>query len=242
MASILFLGLIIGLQHALDADHLAAVSAIASTEKSVGRVVRHGAVWGLGHTLTLMIFAGGAIAFDLAIGAQLAVWLEFTVGIMLIGLGGHVLYRLFHDRVHFHVHRHHGGVVHLHAHGHARTQTGEPPRHDPEAHAHPHPKRLPVRTLIVGMVHGMAGSAALLILTASTINSPAVGIVYVALFGLGSIVGMAVLSVVVAAPLAASAHWLSIGNRLLRSGVGMATAGLGLAVVLDTAPALSQFI
>lgn len=92
------------------------------------------------------------------------------------------------------------------------------------------------------MVHGMAGSAALLILTASTINSPAVGIVYVALFGLGSIVGMAVLSVVVAAPLAASAHWLSIGNRLLRSGVGMATAGLGLAVVLDTAPALSQFI
>ncbi len=92
------------------------------------------------------------------------------------------------------------------------------------------------------MVHGMAGSAALLVLTASTIDSPAVGIVYVALFGLGSIVGMAVLSVVIAAPLVASARWLSLGNRLLRGGVGMTTASLGLAVVLDTAPALSRFI
>lgn len=242
MASILFLGLIIGMQHALEADHLAAVSAIASTEKSVGRVVRHGAFWGVGHTLTLMIFAGGAIAFDLAIGAQLAVWLEFTVGIMLIALGGHVLYRLFHDRIHFHLHRHQGGVVHLHAHGHARTQTGNPPRHNPDAHAHIHPKRLPVRTLIVGMVHGMAGSAALLILTASTMDSPAIGVFYVILFGVGSIVGMAVLSVVIAAPLVASAHWLTMGNRLLRCGVGMATAGLGLAIVLDTASALSRFI
>jgi hypothetical protein len=237
MVSVLLIGFMIGLQHALEADHLAAVSAIASTEKSLWRVIRHGSFWGVGHTLTLMIFAGSAIAFDLAIGSQLALWLEFAVGIMLIGLGNHVLYRLFYDRIHFHVHRHHDDALHLHAHGHA----GESRRHDPEAHTHPHPKWLSVRTLIVGMVHGMAGSAALLILTTSSMVSPAVEVVYVVLFGLGSIVGMTILSVVIAAPLAATARWLSIGNWLLRGGVGMTTAGLGLAVVLDTTPELLRF-
>ncbi len=95
---------------------------------------------------------------------------------------------------------------------------------------------------MVGMVHGMAGSAALLILTASTMESPSVGFLYVVLFGFGSIIGMAVLSVVIAAPLVASARWLTLGNRVLQSGVGTATAGLGLTVVLDAAPALSRFI
>ncbi|MCH7865701.1 MAG: urease accessory protein, partial [Proteobacteria bacterium] len=187
MASILFLGFFIGMHHALEADHVAAVASIASGEKSVQRIVRHGVVWGMGHTLTLLVFGGGAVLLGAAMPETLAHGLETAVGFMLIFLGGHVLYRLARDRVHFHIHRHHDGVSHLHAHSHR----GEPRRHDPDRHQHEHQGRLPLRTLLVGMMHGMAGSAALLVLTAASVGPAPLVLLYVALVGAGSIIGMA---------------------------------------------------
>jgi len=225
--SILLLGLLIGMQHALEADHVAAVASIAARQSSVARIVRHGAVWGIGHTLTLMLFAGAAVLLDLAIGEAIAGWLEAVVGVMLIGLGGHVLYRVWRDRVHFHQHRHGDGAVHFHAHSHA----GEGRAHDPDTHEHEHPRGLPVRTLLVGMMHGMAGSAALLILTASTVQSPLLGFGYIVLFGLGSVLGMAALSALIAVPLAYSARALTRLNTVLQVSVGLATMVLGGFVV-----------
>src|SRR4051794_19641967 len=188
MFGILGLGFLLGMQHALEADHIAAVSSIAARRSRLSDIVKHGLTWGLGHTVTLFIFAGAAILLGRAIPEGIARPIETAVGLMLVGLGAHVLWRLWRDRVHFHKHGHDDGTIHFHAHSHA----GEILPHARDAHAHEHGFRW--RTLLVGLMHGMAGSAALLVLTVSQASSPAVGLGYVALFGVGSMVGMGVLS------------------------------------------------
>ena len=106
MLTILFLGFLIGMQHALEADHIAAVSSVAARQTSLGGVVRHGVAWGAGHSPTLLIFAGATILLDVTASESLAALLEFCVGVMLVLLGGHVLARLIRDRIHFHSHGH----------------------------------------------------------------------------------------------------------------------------------------
>jgi ABC-type nickel/cobalt efflux system permease component RcnA len=234
MIATLFLGFLVGMQHAMEADHVAAVSSIVARETGTGRIIRHGIVWGLGHAATLMLFAGAVVLVDGTIGGELAAVLEFAVGAMLVLLGGHVLWRLVRDRVHFHVHRHTQGTVHVHAHSHQ----GERRRHDPDAHEHEHPKAFPVRTLLVGLMHGMAGSAALLILTASVMPSATLGLVYVAVFGIGSVLGMALLSAVISVPLAFSARFLTGGQRVLQGVIGLGTVALGVFTMVATAAAL----
>jgi ABC-type nickel/cobalt efflux system permease component RcnA len=226
---ILGLGLVIGMQHALEADHVAAVSAIAVRQRNMRRIVAHGAVWGAGHTITLMLFAGAAVIAGAAISETMAGWLEFSVGAMLLMLGLSVIWRMWRDRVHFHLHSHGDGVRHFHAHSHA----GEAGRHDPKRHKHSHRRGAMARTLIVGMIHGMAGSAALLVLTAAAAPSPAVGIAYIAIFGIGSIAGMALLSAAIAVPLTWTARYLTAAHNGLQLVVGSATAGLGLLVMAD---------
>lgn len=228
MFGILGLGFLLGMQHALEADHIAAVSSIAARRSRIGDIVRHGLTWGLGHTLTLFAFAGAAIWLGRAIPDHVARPLETAVGIMLIGLGAHVLWRLWRDRVHFHRHSHGGGTVHIHAHSHA----GETLPHARAAHAHGHGFRW--RTLLVGLMHGMAGSAALLVLAVSQAASPAVGLGYVALFGIGSMIGMAALSTVIAVPLAVSARWLTWANRGLQGIVGAVTVAIGVTTIVET--------
>jgi hypothetical protein len=228
MFGILGLGFLLGMQHALEADHIAAVSSIAARRTQIGDIVRHGLTWGLGHTLTLFVFAGAALLLGHAIPEQVARPIESAVGIMLVGLGAHVLWRLWRDRVHFHKHGHGDGTVHIHAHSHA----GETVAHARAAHAHAHGFRW--RTLLVGLMHGMAGSAALLVLTVSQASSPVVGLGYVALFGIGSMVGMGALSTVIAVPLAVSARWLTWANRGLQGAVGIVTIAIGLTTIYET--------
>jgi hypothetical protein len=227
MFGILGLGFLLGMQHALEADHIAAVSSIAARRSHVGDIVKHGLTWGLGHTLTLFVFAGAAILLGRAIPESLARPLETAVGIMLVGLGAHVLWRLWRDRVHFHRHGHGDGIVHIHAHSHA----GETTPHLRTAHAHEHGFRW--RTLLVGLMHGMAGSAALLMLTVSQASSPAVGLGYIALFGIGSMIGMGALSTVIAVPLAVSARWLTLANRGLQGAVGIVTIAIGVTTIVE---------
>ena len=228
MFGVLGLGFLLGMQHALEADHIAAVSSIAARRTHIGDIVRHGLTWGLGHTLTLLLVAGAAILLGHAMPEQLARPIEFAIGVMLTGLGAHVLWRLWRDRVHFHLHRH-GDTRHIHAHGHA----GETTPHGRSAHAHKHGFRW--RSLLVGLMHGMAGSAALLVLAVSQAADPAYGMLYVLLFGIGSMVGMAALSAVIAVPLAASARWLTWANRALQGGVGAITIGIGAMTVYSAA-------
>jgi hypothetical protein len=229
MFGILGLGFLLGMQHALEADHIAAVSSIAARRTHVGDIVKHGLTWGLGHTLTLFAFAGAAILLGHAIPEPLARPIETAVGVMLVGLGAHVLWRLWRDRVHFHRHGHGDGTVHIHAHSHA----GETASHISAVHAHAHGFRW--RTLLVGLMHGMAGSAALLVLAVSQASSPGAGLGYVALFGIGSMIGMGALSAVIAVPLAVSARWLTWANRGLQGAVGILTIAIGLNTIVVTA-------
>jgi hypothetical protein len=229
MFGILGLGFLLGMQHALEADHIAAVSSIAARRSHVADIVKHGLTWGLGHTLTLFVFAGAAILLGRAIPETVARPIETAVGVMLVGLGTHVLWRLWRDRVHFHQHGHGDGTVHFHAHSHA----GETSPHARAAHAHGHGFRW--RTLLVGLMHGMAGSAALLVLTVTQASSPSAGLGYIALFGVGSMIGMGALSTVIAIPLAVSARWLTWANRGLQGAVGFATVAIGIMTVYETA-------
>ena len=226
MTSVLFLGLLIGMQHALEADHVAAVASIATKQKTMRRIVAHGAVWGIGHTITLMILAGGAFLLGKTIDDEIAGWLEKGVGVMLVALGGSVLFKLWRERVHYHIHKHNDGMVHFHAHAHEQNAA-----HNGQAHDHTHPKRLPYRTLLVGMMHGMAGSAALLVLTASSVVEPELALLYITLFGIGSVAGMGALSAVIAVPLTYTARTLTWGHRTLQGGIGVGTVALGVAVI-----------
>lgn len=221
------LGFLLGMHHALEADHIAAVSSIAARRSSVREIVKHGLTWGLGHTLTLFLFAGAALLLGQMIPEHLAERLEFAVGIMLVILGGYVLWQLWRDRVHFHSHAH-DGASHFHAHSHRDDAVP----HQRSTHDHGHGFRW--RTLLVGLVHGMAGSAALLVIAVSQVASPAYGLLYLVLFGVGSMIGMGVLSAVIAVPLAVSARSLTWANRGLQLVVGIVTVGIGATTIYET--------
>ncbi len=224
MLSLMFLGFLIGVAHAFEADHLAAVSALVSGERGIGRIARQGAMWGLGHTLTLLIVGGVVLALGRAIPDRTASGLELAVGVMLVGLGAHLLFRVYRDRVHVHRHRHADGTAHFHLHSH-KNDAGA---HNPNRHRHAHPDGAALRSLAVGVMHGLAGSAALILVTASTLNSVAAGIGYILLFGLGSILGMASISAVIALPLSYTARYLTKANLALQLMIGCLTTGIGI--------------
>lgn len=227
LATVLMLGFLLGMRHALDADHLAAVATLATRSRSVGQTVGLGVAWGMGHTLTLMSFGGAVLLLGLAVPLQAAEALELSVGVMLALLGANVLCRLWRDRLHFHWHRHCDGIAHAHAHRHA----DDPGPHDPLQHHHWHWRHFPLRALMVGMVHGMAGSAALILLSLEAVDSVAWGLGYVAVFGFGSILGMALLSIAIAVPLRLTSRYLTRAYGGLTAAVGVATLALGCAII-----------
>ncbi|TDI67954.1 MAG: urease accessory protein [Alphaproteobacteria bacterium] len=235
MLSILGLGFLIGMKHALEADHVAAVASLASGSKSIGETTRMGVAWGLGHTATLFLIGSVVLVLDWVVPETFALILEFAVGLMLVGLGLDVMVRLARRKAHFHAHDH-GGAHHFHAHGHAPMGG-----HDAAAHGHAHPRGLPLRALLVGIMHGMAGSAALVLLILSTISSLWLGFAYMLLFGLGSVIGMAILSCAIAVPLRFTAGRLTWAFRGLTAGVGAATVVLGVSIAWRVASAEGLF-
>ena len=182
-----------------------------------------GAVWGMGHTLTLLLFGGAVLLLDTLVPERYALLLETLVGVMLILLGADLLRRLFHHRIHVHLHRH-GGITHIHAHSH--RDAVRPHARDP--HHHPHPDRFPLRALLVGMTHGLAGSAALVVLALGSVHSLGQGLLYILVFGAGSIVGMGLLAATIAVPFRyLSERGMNRGYRALQSLVAVVTVGMG---------------
>ena len=171
--------------------------------------------------------------FDTAIPERLAQGLEFAVGVMLVLLGLDVLRRVLSHRIHFHLHGHTDGHTHFHAHAHQ----GERGPHDAGAHHHTHPQRFPFRALAVGMMHGMAGTAALLLLALHTVQSMMQGVAYILVFGAGSIAGMALLSLAIAIPLRHSARSLTWARNGMQTGIGIVTVSLGCFVIYGSATA-----
>lgn len=230
MLTWIFFGFLLGLQHALEADHIAAVASITADKKGAGRIIRHGAIWGAGHALMLGAFGGAVYALQLTLSEQLANGLEFVVGVMMVLLGARLLYVLLRDRIHFHAHRHGAADVHFHAHSHA----GEAKEHAKSAHAHAHSAGGWRRSLAVGMMHGLAGSAALVALAASAAPSVPLGLAFMALFGLGSIAGMALFSAVIAVPLSYSGTALTWAARGFQALAGVVALGIGLHIMVET--------
>ena len=224
MFSILLFGFLIGMRHALEADHIAAVASLTASTNSVWHGIKQGAAWGLGHTITLFLFGSIVLFVANIVTGQVVQIIEFVVGIMLVFLGADLLWRMQRDRVHFHTHSHGGGKQHFHAHSHKGEAKQD---HNSDSHVHKHTKGFPVRALLVGLMHGMAGSAALILLTLQTMTSPWLGLVYIAIFGIGSIAGMALFSLVLAVPLNAARHMTRLYNGL-QLVIGLATIGLGV--------------
>lgn len=217
--TLLFLGGLIGMQHALEADHLAAVAAMTERRSSRRALVLRGGAWGLGHTVTLLTICGVLLILGETISERTEALLEFAVGVMIVGLGLNVLYKVWRQRPHFHVHEHGRGEQHVHVHTHAEEAV---PHADSE---HDHPHRGLGRALAVGMMHGAAGSAGLLIL-ATAANSIPEALGYVLAFGVGSIGGMAALTFVASYPL----RWLERGATWVNA-VAYGTIGCAAVVV-----------
>lgn len=195
---VLILGFLLGIKHASETDHLAAVATLVTRQGSLRHIARQGVAWGIGHATTLAVVGSLVLALGRSLPPRLANGLELAVGVMLIVLGLDVLRRLQRQRVHIHVHRH-GDTMHLHAHSHEVVSSAGA-AHAADEHWHAHPDGTPLRALAVGMMHGMAGSAALIVLALGAVHSWVLGLLYIAIFGAGSILGMALLSVVVALP------------------------------------------
>ena len=223
IVSLLTFGFVLGLKHALDADHLAAVSTMASERRSLLSSSLIGALWGLGHTSSLMAAGIVVIFLHFQISKHTEQALEFCVGIMLVVLGVNTLRKLTRGG-HVHVHMHeHGGHLHAHPHIHEHSEQVEP-------HTH-HGLRLATRPLLIGIVHGLAGSAAITLLVLTTISSPVVGLLYIAIFGMGSIGGMMVMSTLIALPARFTAARFTNANLALRCLAGLFSLSFGLFMV-----------
>ncbi|HVR72630.1 MAG TPA: urease accessory protein [Vicinamibacteria bacterium] len=229
LISLLTLGFLMGVRHALEADHVAAVASLATRASSSRETARLAALWGAGHAAMLLLVGGLVVALGAAVPEGVARVLEGAAGALLVVLGVDVLRRLRRRQVHFHVHRHDGGVHHLHAHAHAGDAAHA---HDPERHHHEHPTGLFLRALLVGSMHGMAGSAALVVLSLRAVSSTAGALAYIAVFGLGAVAGMVLFSLAIALPLRLRGRHLDRVSRGLEAALGAASVTIGAWIVV----------
>jgi hypothetical protein len=208
------LGSLLGMRHALEPDHIAAVSTLVTGERSGYKAALLGACWGLGHSLSLLVVGTGLVVLQAELPGPLADVFEFLVALMLVGLGLRSIYLAARQGPAGPVHAHHHGArVHVHP--------GTP------AHIHIGAWTLARRPLLVGAIHGLAGSGALTALVVTTLPSTAARLTYMAVFGLGSTLGMAALSGVLGWPLAriGANHAVARGVSLA---VGFASLILGI--------------
>ena len=222
LGSLLALGLLLGLKHALEADHVSTVATLASRSASTRQTVRVAAAWGLGHAVSLALLGTVLAVLGATLPDRAARVLELLVGVILVALGIGVLRRLIAKRVHVHVHEH-DGLRHLHAHAHAA---------DAVAHDHVHLPLLWKRSLAIGGVHGLAGTAAITVLALPVTRSAAQALLYLTVFGIGSMLGMVALSFVVSLPFSAAGRHLGRIGLGLQALLGAADIAIGAWVVL----------
>jgi high-affinity nickel-transport protein len=242
---ILALGFFLGMRHATDPDHVIAVTTIVARHRDARGAAAIGALWGVGHTLTIMIVGGGIILFEWVIPARVGLSMELSVGVMLVLLGimnlRGVLQLITERRPQ--PDGPHGGGVHSHPHQHGDYVHTHPHAHEPEAHPHD-PQRTPVnwldrrlgsltayqvlRPLTVGVVHGLAGSAAVALLVLATIRDSAWAAFYLLIFGLGTVLGMMLVTAAIALPFRHAAAGSARLQAGLRIASGLISLGFGL--------------
>ena len=207
LLAVLTIGLVFGLKHATEVDHVVAISTIVSRHKNVFRSALVGALWGAGHTASLLIVGVIVLSLRIAIPARVSGWLEFGVALMIIALGVSALWRAARTNSEVHVHQHsHDGLSHTHVHFHEHENKHIPSLKTAHSHA---VSRIGWKPVLVGMMHGLAGSGALTLLVLTQISSTLIGFLYMATFGLGSIVGMLLMSGLIGLPFAFSSGKLT---------------------------------
>jgi len=223
--ALLGLGVVFGLKHATEVDHVVAVSTIVSEHRSVFRSALVGGLWGVGHTASLLVVGVVLLVFRAAIPAPVTRWLEFGVALMIIALGVLAMVRLLRRRADVHLHEHaHDGQRHVHVHFHEVTNRHGHGQAHSSAHTHA-VSTIGVKPVLVGTMHGLAGSGALTLLVLTQIESVWLGVLYLGVFGLGSIVGMLLMSALIGFPFALSSRNLSgLHHRLQAAAAGLSIA------------------
>lgn len=237
--ALLGLGLVFGLKHATEVDHVVAVSTIVSEHRSVFRSALVGGLWGLGHTASLVVVGVLVLVFRAAIPVPVTKWLEFGVALVIIGLGLLAMIRVLRRRSDVHLHKHtHDGQSHVHVHFHEATTRHD---HGPSS-THTHAvASIGVKPVLVGTMHGLAGSGALTLFVLTQIKSAWVGLLYIAVFGVGSIAGMLLMSGLIGLPFVLTVRNLSgIHHRLQAVAAGLSIA-FGLWYAYETGLASGLF-
>ncbi len=244
LLAIIFLGFFLGMRHATDPDHVIAVTTILSRHRTVRHAALIGILWGLGHSLTILLVGAAIILFSVVIPPRIGLTMELCVGLMLILLGVLNLTGIMRwitetltpaqgQQTWTHSHPHsHGDYVHTHPHG-----------HSPEAHGHSEDYTpqgwldrtfgglglyQALRPVIVGVVHGLAGSAAVALLVLTTIRNPLWAIAYLIVFGVGTIAGMMLITAAIALPFAYTGSRFARVNGALGVASGVVSLGFGL--------------
>jgi ABC-type nickel/cobalt efflux system permease component RcnA len=255
LLAVLALGFFLGMRHATDPDHVIAVSTIVARERSPWGAAVIGAAWGVGHTLTILVVGSGIVIFKWVITPRVGLSMELAVGGMLIVLGlmnlsgildlirGSAAGAVGQPAPHPHDHAVQAPHVHSHAHRHGDYVHTHPHAHQPETHPHD-PARTPVswldrhlgrlrfyqllRPLAVGVVHGLAGSAAVALLVLTTLRSPRWAVLYLGVFGVGTIVGMMLITALISVPFTYTGKQFGVLNRRLRIASGVISLAFGL--------------
>jgi cytochrome c biogenesis protein CcdA len=244
LLSIIALGFFLGMRHATDPDHVIAVTTIVSRQRSIRHATLIGVLWGLGHTITILIVGSGIILFGIVIPARVGLTMELSVGLMLILLGILNLSGILRwitetvtpsqPGLHSHAHGH-GDYIHSHPHGHSPEKHG----HSEEATPVSWMDRIfgriglyqVIRPLAVGIVHGLAGSAAVALLVLTTIRVPSWAILYLLVFGIGTVAGMMLITAAIAVPFKFSDGRFARLNRGLGMVSGVVSLVFGLFIV-----------
>jgi hypothetical protein len=237
--AILMLGFFLGMRHATDPDHVIAIATIVSRERSVKQAAAIGGLWGVGHTLTIVAVGAAIILFKVIIPARLGLSMEMTVALMLILLGvlnlTGVLTWLQENLTppgHVHTHTHvHDGVAHLHSHMHWQDEAESHEHHERKHWLDRRWGKLGVyqtlRPLVIGIVHGLAGSAAVALLVLTTIRNPYWAAGYLAIFGGGTIAGMVLITVAMAGTFTYGSSRMGALNRHLATACGLLSVAFG---------------
>jgi sulfite exporter TauE/SafE len=244
LLSIIALGFFLGMRHATDPDHVIAVTTIVSRQRSIRHAALIGILWGVGHTVTILLVGSAIILFGIVIPARVGLTMELSVGLMLILLGilnlsgimSWITETLTPSQLGHHSHPHgHGDYVHSHPHS-----------HSPEKHGHAEDETpvgwmdrilgsigiyQAVRPLAIGIIHGLAGSAAVALLVLTTIRVPSWGILYLLVFGIGTVAGMMLITAAIAVPFKFSEHRFARLHRGLGLVSGFVSLVLGLFIV-----------